>query len=110
MMREVVAGDDLGDWITDYNPDALLADGFDQAILGICEIHGSPPVVAYDRELCIQILTAQFSQSGEAAEIYQTLDGSRTEAEEFFEFNVAGAYMGAHTPAFITVRRTPDGN
>ena len=104
MMRDVIAGADLGDWIAEHNPDALLADGFDQAILGICEIHGSPPIVAYDRELCIQILMAQFGQSGEA------LDDSREAAEEFFEYNVAGAYMGAHTPAFITGRRTPDGN
>jgi len=109
MMREVVAGDDR-DWITDYNPDALFADGFDQAILGICEVFGSPPVVAYDRDLCIVILMNRFSDLKLDLLTDENFDTLRTEAEEFFEYNVAGSYMGAHTPAFIIVRRTPDGN
>ena len=105
-MREVVAGNDR-DWIAERNPDALLADGFDQAILGICEVFGSPPVVAYDREECIQILIAQAHHPGNVSLLndadYADL---RAQAETFFEINVAGSYMGAHTPAWIHIKNT----
>lgn len=78
------------DRIFDYAPDALLADGFDDAILGVAERCGQPPLVAYDRTRCIDILVAQ------------GLD--REDAEEFFEFNVVGAWAGEMTPVFVDTR------
>lgn len=66
----------------------LLADGFEAAIVGIAEGCGRSPAVVYDREKCVAILMER--------------DGmDRDEAEEFFEFNVAGAYVGAGTPVFL---------
>lgn len=78
------------DRICEYAPEALLADGFEDAILGIAERCGQPPLVAYDRTRCIDILVAEGME--------------RDEAEEFFEFNVAGAWMGDMTPLFIDTR------
>lgn len=78
------------DRISDYAPDALLADGFDAAILGVAERCGQPPLVAYDRGRCIDILEAQGMD--------------REEAEEFFEFNVAGAWLGEMTPVWVDTR------
>jgi hypothetical protein len=66
----------------------LLADGFDEAFIGIARQFGVPFAV-YDRSKCIEILTAQ----GISAE----------EADEYFQFNVEGAYVGQSTPAFLEV-------
>lgn len=65
----------------------LFADGFDDAILGYFRRCGQNPVVVYDREKCISIL----------------LDCglSEEDAEEHFEFNVVGAWVGDRTPAFL---------
>ena len=78
------------DRIADYAPGALLADGFDDAILGVAERCGQPTLVAYDRCRCIDILVAQGMD--------------REEAEEYFEFNVAGAWLGEQTPVWIDTR------
>lgn len=74
------------DWINEtFEGPLLLADGFEDAIIGVCE---RPQAVAYDYERCIGIL--------------QERDGmDYHEAVEFFEFNTVGAYMGEHTPVFI---------
>ena len=64
----------------------LLADGLDEAVIGYIDRMNEPRVVVYDREKCIDILNK---------------DMSRDEAEEYFEYNVAGAYMGAETPAYL---------
>jgi hypothetical protein len=86
---------DLRDWISQYNEEALTADGLDGAIIGMCERSGTPSVVAYDRDKCIEILAKQFDYSD------PDLDGHDA-AEEYFDFNVAGAYVGENTPVFIT--------
>jgi hypothetical protein len=70
------------------NPDALLADGFEQALLGVARQACAPPLAVYDRARCIEILVERDGMDEE-------------EAEEFFEFNVAGAYMGPGTPVFV---------
>ena len=74
--------------ISELNPEALLADGFTDAIIGMCMQFGQLPVVAYDYYKCIKIL--------------QDRDGmSKIEAEEYMEYNVVGAYMGLYSPVFI---------
>jgi hypothetical protein len=47
------------------------------------------PVVAYDRTIVIDILAREMT---------------REEAEEFFEFNTIGSWMGDLTPVFIDTR------
>jgi hypothetical protein len=76
------------EWLDEVAAGALLADGFEDAILGVIERCGQPPVVIYDRALCIESL------------IRGGL--SREEAEEHFGFNVEGAWMGLATPGFLT--------
>lgn len=63
---------------------------YDDAILGIAEQAGGPVAVAYDRQRCI--------------EINMTMGMDRDEAEEYFEFNTASAYLGEGTPVFIDTR------
>jgi hypothetical protein len=80
-------------WISTFSPDALLADGFDEAILGIAERCTQPALVVYDTQKCIEIL--------------MTRDGmTYDEAWEYFDFNTIGAWVGDMTPLFLT--RTPE--
>ena len=94
-----MADNNIKEWVSDYNEEALLADGFDSAILGMCEIFGTSPVVAYDRDKCIEILMDNFEDSS-----LNNLDEDLyTMAVEHFDFNVAGSYVGENTPVFLTL-------
>ena len=75
--------------IEEYNPEALKADGFDDAILGVASRCGQNDIIAYDVNKIIQTLMERDGMDYE-------------EAQEFFEFNIVGAYMGKNTPVFIT--------
>ena len=89
--------DQIREWVAQWNEEALLADGFEDAIVGICERFGAVPVVAYDRDKCIEIIVARSDTSGlDDEEAYE-------EAAEYFEFNVAGAYVGDGTPVVLTL-------
>lgn len=73
--------------IQEFNEEALLLDGFDDAIIGMAERCGQEPVVAYDVDKIIDLLMK---------------DGmDYDEAVEYFEFNIAGAYVGPETPMLI---------
>jgi hypothetical protein len=65
----------------------LFADGFDGAVLGYFQRCGQDPVVVYDREKCIEII--------------MSWGLSEEDAEEHFEFNVVGGWVGERTPAFL---------
>jgi hypothetical protein len=90
--------DKVANWVSMHNEEALLADGFEDAFLGICEVFGRPPLATYDRDKCIKIIIERSDPNG------LTDDGAYEEAVEFFEFNVAGAWVGDSTPAFLTFR------
>ena len=72
--------------ISELNPKALKADGFDDAILGISTRIGDDSLIAYDYDKCIKILQKDLSYE---------------EAVEYMEFNVVGSYVGEGTPIFI---------
>jgi hypothetical protein len=71
--------------------EALFLDpaDYDEAIIGVAYRFGMLPVVAYDRTRVIDLLAR---------------DMSREDAEEFFEFNTIGAWVGRFTPVFIDTR------
>lgn len=75
--------------IAEINPEALLCDGFDDAIIGIAERINLGPVVAYSVEEMIRILMERDNMSYE-------------DAFEYFSFNILGAWVGEYTPIFIT--------
>jgi hypothetical protein len=77
--------------ITEHYPDEefLSADGFDDALIGVAAIKQTAQfVLVYSRMKCIDILIKRDGMSFE-------------EAEEYFDFNVEGAYMGEKTPIFV---------
>ena len=64
------------------------AEHFDSAILGLTRNAKSEVVVVYDKDLIMDNLTK---------------DMSYEEAEEYFEYNIAGSYMGEKTPLYVTL-------
>jgi len=95
----------IRDMIVEYNPDAIIFDDLDDAIIGVGQQHGSQTVVIYDRQKCIDIFQEKFAECGE-----DQFDRELTEDEEldtmssaieWFEHNVECAYVGKNTPIFI---------
>ena len=74
--------DQLGDTI------AMTADGFDDAIIGIGSRCGQPDLIVYDVDKCLDILVDGDGMSYE-------------EAQEYFSFNVEGAWVGEGTPIWL---------
>lgn len=65
----------------------LMADGFDDALIGYAQRCGQPALAVYDRDKCIDILMK---------------DGmTHEEADEYFEYNVVGSWVGDRTPLFL---------
>ena len=76
--------------LVDDHPELLFADGFEAALMGYMVRFGAPPVALYDRHKCIDILIERDGMSPE-------------EAEEHFEYNVIGGWVGEYTPAFAVL-------
>ena len=72
----------------------LLADGFEDAFIGVVESFGNKPKACYNYDACIDILMGE--PVGPEEEVM-----SYDEAVEYLEFNVTQAYVGEYTPAFI---------
>ena len=73
----------------EYDPDLLFLDGFDDALIGVSSRFGQPTVALYDLDKILESLMAQGM--------------SHEEAEEYFSFNIIGAWVGEMTPAFATI-------
>jgi hypothetical protein len=86
--------DDIKKMIAWIDEEILLADGFDDAIIGYAHLQ-SKAVAVYDSSRCIKILMDR--------------DGmDLQDAIEFFEYNVIGAYVGEHTPIFVNILRAEE--
>tara|TARA_R110001632_G_scaffold187568_1_gene307988 strand:- start:110 stop:367 length:258 start_codon:yes stop_codon:yes gene_type:complete len=66
--------------------ECLLADGYDDALIGVTD--GGNPVAVYDIDLCIKSLMKQD-------------DMDELDAVDFFYYNTLGSYVGEKTPIFI---------
>jgi hypothetical protein len=72
----------------EINPEALLADGLEDAFIGYTVNHHIPHVAVYDIDKCIEVLV--------------TRDGmTHEDADEYLSFNTLGAYVGENGPIFI---------
>ena len=70
--------------IEEMNPDAMLADGLDDALAG----YDSRGRAVYHIEEILGILIVRDGMTEE-------------EAQEFFDFNIDGAHMGQFTPIYM---------
>ena len=74
--------------LEELNPEALFMDGLDEAIVGIGCQYSKDPVVIYEEGRII------FSLISEQEMDYE-------EAWEHYSFNIAGAWVGEHTPIIM---------
>jgi hypothetical protein len=63
----------------------LFIDGHDNAIIGLARSFNTTSVL-YDKKIVIKNLMEDMTEE---------------EAEEYFEFNIVGAYVGEYTPTFM---------
>jgi len=76
------------DEFAEINPEALQADGWEDAFIGYVERANQPPTACYDKQKIIDMAVK---------------DGvSKEQAVEYFEHNINGAYVGKYTPFYIT--------
>jgi len=68
-----------------YGVEFVYADGFDDAIIGV-ELYTGHQKIVYSVDKCLKILEKDMSED---------------DAFEYFEFNVAGSYVGDQTPLWI---------
>ena len=74
--------------LREENPDALLADGLEDALVGFACRCGQPTLAVYDVEKAVAVLMDR--------------DGmGYDEAVEFLTFNSIGAWAGEHTPLWL---------
>lgn len=83
--------------------EGLKADGFDDCVVGIGRQFNTD-VIVYNRDKIIKKLAKEFKASAKESFPF---DGEERdfylEAEEYFESNIARAYVGKHTPVYIRV-------
>jgi len=80
--------DELRALVAEENPDAYLADGFEEAFVGFARRCGQPTLAVYDVDKCVVILVERDGMTYE-------------EAREFLEFNSIGAWVGENTPVWF---------
>ena len=76
------------DRLSEINPDALLADGLEQALVGYTVNHHHPAVAVYDIQKCVDVLVERDGMSPD-------------EADEYLGVNTLGAYVGENGPLFV---------
>lgn len=67
--------------------EAIFYPNYEDALVGICQQFGRPPVALYDYDKCLKIL--------------QREGATYEEAVEWFEYNTLGNWVGDYTPAFV---------
>jgi|TARA_R100000084_G_scaffold9218_1_gene3172 hypothetical protein len=94
-MKDSPKSQEIADFLEELNPDALMYEGFEDALVGIASRSSTLPLALYDREKCIQILM----DSGATREV----------AEDYFCFNVEGCWEGPNTPLIASFTLQPIG-
>lgn len=74
--------------LAERDPDMLLADGWDEQILGTAYSPGHEIRVVYDGDAIVRVLMERDGMTFE-------------EADEFFSFNIEGAWVGERTPIYV---------
>jgi hypothetical protein len=74
--------------INEYCEGAVILDGLDDAVIGICEEFGSGPRIMYSKNKILEILQKRDLMTEE-------------ESLEFYDFNILGLYAGEQNPVFV---------
>ena len=76
--------EELKETIAEHNPEAMFADGYDNAIMG----YSSDMRVIYSADQIVETLVERDGMTPD-------------EAVEFFNFNIECAYVGEYTPIYM---------
>lgn len=79
---------DILESLAEMNPDALLADGLEDALIGYTLNTHHAHVAVYSYPKCIDILVARDGMAPE-------------DAEEYLSFNTLCAYVGENSPLYV---------
>ena len=79
--------------LAELNPDALLADGLETALVGYTVNHHHPHVAVYDIDKCVDVLVERDGMTPE-------------DAEEYLSFNTLGAYVDENGPMYVRFGRS----
>jgi hypothetical protein len=94
MTHQPPSPSEIAEWMSLFNEEALLADGFEGAFIGVAVRSSRPALAVYDGRRCIEILMEVNQMDLDAA-------------TERFQYNAAGAWVGEHTPLYLWRYRYP---
>ena len=86
----------ISEMVGDEAVTLLDPESLDEAIVGVFERCGQPPVVVYDYDRLREILSMDL--------------GSDDDAVEWIQFNIEGAWIGERTPAIMHPLKREDDN
>ena len=75
------------------NPDAILFDDLDEALVGIGSQYPGNPCAVYSEQKILRVLRSSMGNT----------DESYIEAVEWYEFNIACLHAGPYTPIIINL-------
>lgn len=78
------------DYINQIAEGAIILDGFDDCIVGVSEEFGRDSRIIYSKQRIIQ-------------KLIESSDMNMDDAEEYFNYNILGAYFGERNPIFLTI-------
>ena len=95
MKFDIAKPDEIISVLEECNPEAIMYDDLDDALVGIISRAGTDPLALYDRNKILEIFIA---------------DGlTHEQAEEHVCFNVEGCWAGPHTPFLASFNLDPIG-
>tara|TARA_R110002072_G_scaffold250480_3_gene409261 strand:- start:255 stop:644 length:390 start_codon:yes stop_codon:yes gene_type:complete len=95
MSIEISTPADIVSTLEELNPEAIMYDGFDEALVGMIARCGTEPIALYDREKFLKLLM-------DKGVTYE-------EALDYFCYNIEGCWAGPHTPFIASFNLDPVG-
>lgn len=94
--------ENIKDIIAEIDPEAVMAEGWDDCILGTAFCPGRKLLVVYDGDAIVRKLATEMApQEATATSEEEALELAIGTAEEYFSFNIEGAWVGDRTPVFV---------
>jgi len=87
-------GDVWRERLMELNPEAVLFDGHDAAVIGIGSQYTGKVCAVYSEDKILEILARDIGMEG---------------AEEYYEFNIACAWFGPSTPIIVALSEEMQG-
>lgn len=84
--------EDIETYLQETDQTVLLADGFDEAFIGVSQRINEPLLAVYSYPQMVETLVFRDEMTYE-------------EAEEYLEYNVIGAWVGEQTPLIVRPMR-----